>query len=105
MSDRDDFGSFVFGFLIGGLAGAAAGLLLAPQSGEQTRVQIREKAIELRDQANTAYKETREHVSDFADDTVEKAEELMSQARKGAASLADKGQVILEKGKEKLKKA
>ena len=105
MSDHDDFGSFLFGVLVGGLAGAAAGLLLAPQSGEQTRVQIREKAIELRDQANTVYKDTLEHVEDLADDTAEKAEELMSQARKGAASLADKGQVILEKGKEKLNKA
>jgi gas vesicle protein len=38
------------GLLIGGLAGAGAMLLLAPQSGEKTRVQIQEKGIELRDQ-------------------------------------------------------
>ena len=40
------------GLLIGGLAGAGAMLLLAPQSGEKTRVQIQEKGIELRDQAS-----------------------------------------------------
>jgi gas vesicle protein len=39
------------GLVIGGLAGAGAMLLLAPQSGEKTRMQIREKGIELRDQA------------------------------------------------------
>jgi gas vesicle protein len=38
------------GLLIGGLAGAGAMLLLAPQSGEKTRTQIQEKSLELRDQ-------------------------------------------------------
>ena len=37
------------GLLIGGLAGAGAMLLLAPQSGEKTRAQIQEKGFELRD--------------------------------------------------------
>jgi len=34
--------------LIGGLAGAVTMLLLAPQSGKDTRKQIQEKSIELR---------------------------------------------------------
>jgi gas vesicle protein len=38
------------GVLIGGLAGATAMLLVAPQSGERTRMQIQEKGIELRDE-------------------------------------------------------
>jgi gas vesicle protein len=37
------------GMLIGSLAGAAAMLLLAPQSGKDTRTQIKKKGIELRD--------------------------------------------------------
>jgi gas vesicle protein len=37
------------GILVGGLAGAVTMLLLAPQSGEDTRTQIQEKSIELRD--------------------------------------------------------
>lgn len=37
------------GLLAGGLAGAAATLLLAPQSGKDTRIQIQKKGIELRD--------------------------------------------------------
>ncbi len=40
---------FLVGLLIGGLAGAVTMLLLAPQSGEDTRMQIQEKGIELRD--------------------------------------------------------
>ena len=37
------------GVLIGGLAGAITMLLLAPQAGKETRTQIQEKGIELRD--------------------------------------------------------
>jgi len=40
-------GEFMAGFLVGALVGAAAALLLAPQSGEETRTLIREKVIEL----------------------------------------------------------
>jgi len=39
------------GTLIGSLAGAVTMLLLAPQSGKDTRRQIQEKGIELRDRA------------------------------------------------------
>jgi gas vesicle protein len=37
------------GMLIGGLTGAVTMLLMAPQSGKETRMQIQEKGIELRD--------------------------------------------------------
>ena len=40
------------GLLVGALAGAITMLLLAPQSGEDTRMQIQEKGIELRDRTN-----------------------------------------------------
>ncbi|MBI5353842.1 MAG: YtxH domain-containing protein [Chloroflexi bacterium] len=40
------------GLLIGGLAGAVTMLLLAPQSGKETRLQIQEKGIELRDRTS-----------------------------------------------------
>ena len=56
MTDRHDgdFGSFFSGILLGGLIGAAVALLMAPQSGEETRKLIREKGIELRDMSNEA---------------------------------------------------
>jgi gas vesicle protein len=46
------------GMLIGGLAGAAAILLLAPQSGKDTRTQIQKKGLELRDRTNEMVEET-----------------------------------------------
>jgi gas vesicle protein len=52
MADSDsEIGAFLAGFVIGGLVGAAAALILAPQSGEETRAVIRQRGIELRDQA------------------------------------------------------
>jgi gas vesicle protein len=48
MSGDSGFGSFVAGLVIGGLIGAAIGLLLAPESGEDTR----------------------EHVGDFVDERI-----------------------------------
>ena len=41
--------SVLVGTLIGSLAGAVTMLLLAPQSGKDTRTQIQKKGIELRD--------------------------------------------------------
>ena len=40
------------GLVVGCLAGAAAMWLLAPQSGKDTRMQIQEKGIELRDRTS-----------------------------------------------------
>ena len=51
------FGVLV-GMLIGGLAGAVTMLLLAPQSGKDTRMQIREKGIELRDRTAELMEDT-----------------------------------------------
>ena len=46
MSNKSgDFGAFLAGFLVGGLIGAATALLMAPQSGEETRTLIQEKGI------------------------------------------------------------
>lgn len=51
MEENNGGGSFVLGFLIGAIAGAAAALLLTPQSGEETRRVIGQKSVELKDEA------------------------------------------------------
>ncbi|MCA9979528.1 MAG: YtxH domain-containing protein [Anaerolineales bacterium] len=52
-NDNGDFGSFLAGFVLGGLVGAAAALILAPQSGVETRNQLLEKGNTFRSQADT----------------------------------------------------
>jgi gas vesicle protein len=46
------------GMLVGGLAGAVTMLLLAPQSGEDTRKLIQKKGIELRDRTGELVEDT-----------------------------------------------
>ena len=48
----------LLGLLIGGLTGAAASLLLAPQSGKRLRTQIRQESIQLSDRATESIDKT-----------------------------------------------
>ena len=77
MSDRDEFGAFLVGFIVGGLTGAVVSLLFAPQSGEETRALIKDKSIELRDKASVT-----------AEQALEKAEAVAAEARARADELA-----------------
>lgn len=105
MSDRDDFGAFLVGFIVGGVSGAIAALLLAPQSGEETRTMIKDKTIELRDQAATTVEESLDKAEKAANEAIKKAETLLNDAKKKAAEVAEQGQVILEDTKSKAAKA
>jgi gas vesicle protein len=77
MSDRDEFGAFLVGFIVGGLTGAVVSLLFAPQSGEETRALIKDKSIELRDKASVS-----------AEQALAKAEAAATEARARADELA-----------------
>ena len=67
-STTNNTAGIVIGMLIGGLAGAAAALLMAPQSGKDTRRQIQEKSIELRDRTTELMADTVAQVRTKAND-------------------------------------
>lgn len=73
------------GTVIGALAGAVTMLLLAPQSGKRTRMQIQEKSIELRDRATGmaegAVAQLRLDGNKIARDGRRKANELLHQGQ------------------------
>ncbi len=50
---------FVEGFLLGGLIGAAAALLLSPMSGEELRNRMQSEAERIKNEVNTAANERR----------------------------------------------
>ena len=96
MAERDDFGAFLIGFIIGGLTGAAVSLLLAPQSGEETRALIKEKAIELQDRATETAEETYSRLEAAAAEARQRADELSQMAKTRFEELQRRGQVVLE---------
>jgi gas vesicle protein len=85
MSDRDDFGAFLIGFVVGGVAGAVAALLLAPQSGEETRTLIRYKSIELRDKASKQAEEIAARAGEVANEAKSRGQEALDGVKKAVA--------------------
>lgn len=98
MSDRDEFGAFLVGFIVGGLSGAVVALLFAPQSGEETRALIKDKSIELRDKAQITAEEAIARAEAVAADARARADELTRQLR-------DRGQEVVEDVRERGKSA
>jgi len=77
--------SVLIGLLVGSLAGALTMLLLAPQSGEDTRAQIKDKSIELRDRTTEIVEDAMAQVRLSRDKLTmggrEKAKELLHQGQ------------------------
>ncbi|MDZ7845011.1 MAG: YtxH domain-containing protein [Anaerolineales bacterium] len=105
MSENNDFGAFFSGFLIGGLAGAITALLLAPQSGEETRDVIKTKGIELKDKTIETIDDARRLAEKAADDARRTAEEYSRMAQDQAEKLQKQSKVILDEQKKRLEKA
>jgi gas vesicle protein len=97
MSDRDEFGAFLVGFIVGGLTGAVVALLFAPQSGEETRALIKDKSIELRDKASASAEEVIARAEAAAAEARTRAEELAREVRTRGKEVLDD---VRERGKE-----
>jgi gas vesicle protein len=97
------FGVLV-GMLIGGLAGAVTMLLLAPQSGEDTRMQIQEKGIELRDRTTGIVEDVMAQVrtdrNRFTLEGRKKAKELMHQGQELVVEQLDRVSEAAQAGKK-----
>jgi gas vesicle protein len=114
MAERDgsDFGAFFAGLMIGGVVGAAVALLLAPQSGEETRTMIRDKGIELKEQVEKTAADARVRAEQLAQEAKLKAEEarlraeqLAQEAKARAEEVQRRGQVLLQEQKAIIQKA
>jgi gas vesicle protein len=66
-TSSDHGGSFVTGWICGAAVGAALGLLLAPQSGAQTRRTLSDSAGRLRERGREAYDAASETVGRVVD--------------------------------------
>ena len=79
----------VMGSLVGSVIGVAVGLLLAPQPGEETRAQLREKGIELK-----------ERVVELSEEARKKAEHLQEEAGTVVGSQKARLDEAIEEGKK-----
>ena len=113
MADNDDFGTFLAGFVIGGLVGAAVAMMLAPQSGEETRTMIKDKSIQLRDRAveygqdariraEKALEDARAQADAAIEDLRQRSEEFAQVTREKASELQQRGQVVLDEQRSRL---
>jgi gas vesicle protein len=76
---------FLAGLFIGGMLGALLGLLLAPQSGEETRAQLAERGIELRDELEKKSGEIQERIPTMIDEQRSRVEDAIEKGKEAAA--------------------
>jgi gas vesicle protein len=96
---RDDSGAgtVVVAFVLGALTGAAVALLMAPQSGEETRRLIAEKAREGREKAGEAARQGRElwnRQRETLASAFERGREAYQQARSAPPTVGPSGEGV-----------
>jgi gas vesicle protein len=89
MSSDEGGGSFLSGFLLGGIVGAAVALLLTPRSGEENREDLRGRSIELKTKAEAA-----------ASRMIEETDDLPTRVKVVLEEQKSRVQEAIEEGKE-----
>jgi gas vesicle protein len=72
---------FFSGVLIGGLVGAAVGLLVAPRSGEDTIALLRDKSTAIKNQVSQSAREARLRAENAAGELRSRAETVVGDTR------------------------
>ncbi len=93
-------GSMLVSFLLGGIVGAGLALLLAPQSGEETRKKIRDFADDVKDRTTDYVEKTKDRITSYVDD----GKGFYEQKKSIVKSAIEAGKEAYEKEKERLAK-
>lgn len=93
-------GSMLLSFLLGGMVGAGLALLLAPQSGEETRKKIKDFADDVKDKTTDYVGKTKEKITSYVDE----GKGLYEQKKSIVKSAIDAGKEAYEREKERLSK-
>jgi gas vesicle protein len=70
-------GKFLAGFLVGGALGAIAGVLLAPQSGEETRELLSDASKDVAKKTDKTVKDIQEKADSAVSEMQAKGDEIM----------------------------
>jgi gas vesicle protein len=87
-------------FIVGLGIGVAVGMLLAPQSGEETRQLLREKADEGKDYLRTKADESKEFVRRRSTELRESASDLIDRSKDAITRQKDQLAMAVEAGKQ-----
>lgn len=93
-------GSMLLSFLLGGLVGAGLALLLAPQSGEETRKKIQGLADDVKDKTTDYVEKTKEKLTSYVDE----GKGLYEQKKSIVKSAIEAGKEAYDREKERLSK-
>ncbi len=93
-------GSMLVSFLLGGIVGAGLALLLAPQSGEETRKKIRDFADDVKDRTTDYVEKAKGKITSYVDD----GKGLYEEKKSIVKSAIEAGKEAYEKEKERLAK-
>lgn len=93
---------FLKGVLVGGLIGAAVGILFAPKSGKETREDIARKTEEIIKKAKDEYELALEKSKMAYETAIRKAKEIQMMAREKVENVEETVSDLTEKGKETL---
>ncbi|MDD3436492.1 MAG: YtxH domain-containing protein [Candidatus Gastranaerophilales bacterium] len=70
-------GRFLAGFIVGGALGAIAGVLLAPQSGDETRGLLTDMSKDVAEKTDKTVKEIQDKADTVVSDLQQKGEEII----------------------------
>lgn len=87
--EKGGIGWFLFGFVLGGLAGAAAAMAYTPESGDDIRERMRGKSIELANLARERWEEFSEQARTQIDQVREQVEQGVKSAQEYAADVSE----------------
>ncbi len=109
MDMENDYRKIAAAFLVGGLMGAAFALLYAPQSGRETRKDIKKTARRIKKETVHLVEDTVDSINDFAGDVrdkvsdiIERGKELSDGAKKEIIRNLDQGQKVMEKQRKRI---
>jgi gas vesicle protein len=91
MSENSSSSGFAFiaGLVVGGAIGAIAGLLFAPETGEETRKKVAEKSKEWADDFYNKFDDLKDSVNEVMEDVKKGTAEVMADVKKGTAEVLD----------------
>jgi gas vesicle protein len=102
-NSSNDLGAFLAGFVIGGLIGAATAIILAPQSGQETRAQIAAKSEQLIHTGEAQYQHYRDTAVTYSQQYAGRANEMVAHTKEqvdaATGRVQEQARIVLDRGK------